>query len=126
MKRRNIVILNGVLALDKMGTREVDGQPIPAVWCHVETDRKALGGLHTVVAYGRRALEVRAFVEAAKARDRRADCTVDGWLRSGEEKAAVVAEDVTFHVGAEVAAEARRLLRGYLEGGTQGARKGGR
>lgn len=125
MKRRNIVILNGVLAIAEQSTQDVNGEAIPAVLCRVETDRAALGGWHAVVAYGQRALEVRAFVEAAEACAKRPDCTVDGWLRSGESATAVVAEDITFHVGADVVAEARRLLNGYLSG-NQGARgKGG-
>jgi len=108
-KRRNIVILNGPLYLEKLATVNLDGNEVPIAVCAVETDRPALGGRHRVLAYGRMAQEVAAFVQAAGHNP--LDCTVDGWLRTmPDESAVVIADKITFHVGAEAAAEARRLL----------------
>ncbi len=109
-KRRNIVILNGPLYLEELSVVNLDGNEVPVAVCAVETDHPALGGRHRVLAYGRLAQEVAAFVQAA--RHNPLDCTVDGWLRSSPDNrvTVVVADRIAFHVGTEVATRARRLL----------------
>jgi hypothetical protein len=47
-KKRNVVILTGPLRLQKVETVYVEEEPVTAVFCVVETDRRAFGGYHAV------------------------------------------------------------------------------
>jgi hypothetical protein len=88
---------------------ELEDRQVPAVLCWVATDRPALGGKHKVVAYGRLAREVEAFVQAANGEQLQA--TVNGWLRSqGEAYSVVIADRISFHTADEVRERAKRRL----------------
>jgi hypothetical protein len=107
-KKRNSVILTGPLRLQKVQTVYVEEEPVSAVFCVVETDRRAFGGYHQVMAYGETGAVVAAFWHAGGGEP--LDCTVYGWLNTRRDVGIVVAHEVTFHVGPEVAREARRAM----------------
>ena len=120
MKGRNVVFLTGSASAIRSEIVEVDGDHVPVTVCVVQTDRSALGGRHQVLAYGPLAGVARAFIEACTMLDVDAQCTVDGWLRSdGAGAGVVVADSVAFHVGREVADQARQLLSEFRNGGRQ-------
>ncbi|MBN1954692.1 MAG: hypothetical protein JW900_06530 [Anaerolineae bacterium] len=109
-KRRNIVFLDGPLAVEEVKVVVVEGSAVLSALCWMTTDHPALGGRHRVVAYGVLARKVIAFAQAEAAEGRAVDATVDGHLRSGDEASVVVAERVVFHTSGEVAERARRWL----------------
>ena len=121
MKRQNGVYLFGTLQAWRVlipdGVNELF-----AVEMIVATDVEAYGGHHPVVAYGRQAAEVIAFVETWD-QAVKSDCVsgplylaVEGWLHSRDERTVVVADGVHFAVPDGVRAEAKILLNHLLHG----------
>jgi hypothetical protein len=94
-KNSNHIILSGkfVQILRSGVTTTRGGLTIPLVEGLVDTDLPALGGRHYCVFYGRQALKVRAYQQAAAGL---LDVKVDGWLRS-DGQVTVVADQVSFY-----------------------------
>ncbi len=115
-KRQNLVVLQGELRCNG-GVREVplDGRLLPVRECRIATDHPAYGGVHTVLATGRLAVEVEAFVQAARDHGYGSLwATVNGWLRSQNGSAVVVADRIMFLVDGDVRREAAARVRSML------------
>jgi hypothetical protein len=112
MKRQNFVVLNGTLQGLQERFERVEGKTTRAMLATVVTDHEAYGGHHRVLFPGRLCYELLAFLQAAKSND--LEIMVDGWLRSRENEALVVADRVMFYVGEAVRSEAAERMRQML------------
>jgi len=107
-KNSNHIILSGKFAriLWAGVTTARGGLTVPVVEGLVDTDLPALGGRHHCVFYGRQALKVQAYQQAAAGL---LDVKVDGWLRS-DGQVRVVADQVSFYCDEATRKRANAML----------------
>lgn len=125
-KRNNKVWLEGILTINEIETKDLEGDSVPVVSGLIATDRPERGGHHCFIAYGRLAVETIAFIQAVRD-DGPPQVLIEGWLRStildrdtirNEQvmSSLIVANNITFVVSKEVRLRAQTILNQTLQG----------